>query len=400
MSQRIYISGLGIISAIGNNVPETFLSLSQSKTGIGKINYLSTRHKDEFLAGEVKLSNDQLADLIQDSNPQLNRNSYLAMKAAKEAVIHSGIDMKDGLRTGVISSTTVAGMGKTELYYKEMCDKGTHLDVLDTHDCGDSTERIADYLGQVDYITTISTACSSAANAIMLGCRMIKQGLLDRAIVGGVDALSKFTFNGFNTLMILDREWCRPFDDTRKGLNLGEAAAFLVIEGEKAIEKRNGVKLAEIVGYANANDAYHQTASSPEGLGATLAIQQALEMAGLKPGDIDYINMHGTGTPNNDLSEGTATMNVFGSQVPKFSSTKAFTGHTLAAAASVEAVFSVLSLQQQMIFPNLNFSTPMKEFNLIPETKLIQTPIDIILSNSFGFGGNCSSLILKKISFE
>ena len=397
MSQRIYITGLGMISAIGNNVPESFASLSNSKTGIGKINHLTTRYKDEFLAGEIKLSNEQLADLVGDHNPALNRNSYIAMLAAKEAVTHSGIDTNDGMRTGVISSTTVAGMSKTELYYKELFEKDEHLDVLDTHDCGDSTERIADYLGNVDYVTTISTACSSAANAIMLGCRMIKHGLLDRAVVGGVDALSKFTFNGFNTLMILDREWCKPFDENRKGLNLGEGAAFLVIEGEDALKKRGGKALAEIVGYANTNDAYHQTASSPEGYGATLAIKQALEMSELKPSDIDYINMHGTGTPNNDLSESMATVAVFGDKVPKFSSTKAFTGHTLAAAASIEAVISVLSLQNNMIFPNLNFTTPIAEMNLVPETTLINTPVNAVLSNSFGFGGNCSSLIFKKV---
>ncbi len=396
MSQRVYITGLGMISAIGNNVPESFLSLSQSKTGIGKIHHLTTRYKDEFLAGEIKLSNPELADLVKDSNPALNRNSYIAMLAAKEAVINSGIDTNDGLRTGVISSTTVAGMSKTELYYKELFEKDEHLSVLDTHDCGDSTERIADYLGNVDYVTTISTACSSAANAIMLGCRMIKHGQLDRVVVGGVDALSKFTFNGFNTLMILDREWCKPFDENRKGLNLGEGAAFVVIEGENALNLRKGKALAEVVGYANTNDAYHQTASSPEGYGATLAIQQALTMSGLRPSQIDYINMHGTGTPNNDLSESFATKAVFGDQVPKFSSTKAFTGHTLAAAASIEAVISVLSLQNNMIFPNLNFTTAISETGLIPETKLVNTPLNSILSNSFGFGGNCSSLIFKK----
>jgi 3-oxoacyl-[acyl-carrier-protein] synthase II len=396
LSQRVYITGLGMISAIGNNVPESFLSLSQSKTGIGRINHLTTRYKDEFLAGEIKLSNADLADLVKDNNPALNRNSYIAMLAAKEAVINSGIDTNDGLRTGVISSTTVAGMGKTELYYKELFEKDDHLDVLDTHDCGDSTERIADYLGNVDYVTTISTACSSAANAIMLGCRMIKHGQLDRVVVGGVDALSKFTFNGFNTLMILDREWCKPFDENRKGLNLGEAAAFLVIEGENALNLRKGKALAEVIGYANANDAYHQTASSPEGYGATLAITQALAMSGLAPSQIDYINMHGTGTPNNDLSESFATKAVFGNQVPRFSSTKAFTGHTLAAAASIEAVISVLSLQNSMIFPNLNFTTAIAETGLVPETTLISTPLNTILSNSFGFGGNCSSLIFKK----
>jgi 3-oxoacyl-[acyl-carrier-protein] synthase II len=386
-----------MISALGNTVSEGLLSLSQSKTGIGKINHLTTRYKDEFLAGEINLSNKDLADLVKDSNPEYNRNTYLAMIAAKEAVIHSGIDTKDGLRTGLISSTTVAGMGITELYYKELFEKTDHLSVIDTHDCGDSTERIADYIGNVDYVTTISTACSSAANAIMLGCRMIKHGQLDRVVVGGVDALSKFTFNGFNTLMILDREWCKPFDENRKGLNLGEGAAFLVIEGEDALNKRKGTPLTEIIGYANANDAYHQTASSPEGYGATLAIQQALAMSGLTPSQVDYINMHGTGTPNNDLSEGMATVAVFGNQVPKFSSTKAYTGHTLAAAASIEAVISVLSLQHQTIFPNLNFTTPIASLNLTPITELLKTPINTVLSNSFGFGGNCSSLLFKKV---
>lgn len=386
-----------MITALGNTVSEGLLSLSQSKTGIGKINHLTTRYKDEFLAGEINLSNKDLADLVKDSNPEYNRNTYLAMIAAKEAVIHSGIDTKDGLRTGLISSTTVAGMGITELYYKELFEKTDHLSVIDTHDCGDSTERIADYIGNVDYVTTISTACSSAANAIMLGCRMIKHGQLDRVVVGGVDALSKFTFNGFNTLMILDREWCKPFDENRKGLNLGEGAAFLVIEGEEALNKRQGTALTEIIGYANANDAYHQTASSPEGYGATLAIQQAIAMSGLIPSQVDYINMHGTGTPNNDLSEGMATVAVFGDQVPKFSSTKAYTGHTLAAAASIEAVISVLSLQHQTIFPNLNFTTPIASLNLTPITELLKTPINTVLSNSFGFGGNCSSLLLKKV---
>jgi len=385
-----------MISAIGNNVQEAYVNLSAAKTGIGKVNYLNTRYKDEFVLGEVKLSNQQLMDLIANHSSALNRTSLLGIASAREAVQNSGIDLKDGLRTGLISSTTVAGMCKTELFYGEMVSSGKHLEVLDAHDCGESTEEIADYLGVKDFVTTISTACSSAANAVMLGCRMIKHGMIDRAIVGGVDSLSKFTFNGFNTLMILDKEWCKPFDENRKGLNLGEAGAFIVIESEAAIKKRNGKALAKVVGYANSNDAYHQTASSPDGIGATTAIKQALEMSGLSPSQIDYINMHGTGTPNNDQSESKATVNVFGNSVPKFSSTKAYTGHTLAAAAGVEAVISVLSLQHNKIFPNLNFTTPISEFGLVPVTKVTEHPMNNVLSNSFGFGGNCSSLIFSK----
>lgn len=386
-----------MISAIGNNVQEAYANLSDAKSGIGKVKYLTTRYKDEYVLGEVKLSNEQLMDFIGDHSPALNRTSLLGIAAAKEALKHSGIDLKDGMRTGLISSTTVAGMCKTELFYGEMVSDGKHLEVLDAHDCGESTEEIADHLGVKDFVTTISTACSSAANAVMLGCRMIKHGMLDRAIVGGVDSLSKFTFNGFNTLMILDKEWCKPFDENRKGLNLGEAGAFIVIESEAALKKRKGKALAKVIGYANSNDAYHQTASSPDGIGATTAIKQALEMSGLSPAQIDYINMHGTGTPNNDQSESKATVNVFGNAIPKFSSTKAYTGHTLAAAAGVEAVISVLSLQNNKIFPNLNFTTPISEFGLVPVTKVTDATINNVLSNSFGFGGNCSSLVLSKV---
>ncbi|MGZ4036419.1 MAG: hypothetical protein ACXVPQ_01240 [Bacteroidia bacterium] len=151
-----------------------------------------------------------------------------------------------------------------------------------------------------------------------------------------------------------------------------------------------------MAGYANANDAYHQTASSPDGIGATIAIQQALDMSGLKPSQIGYINMHGTGTPNNDQSESKATVNIFGDAVPKFSSTKAYTGHTLAAAAAVEAVISVLSLQHHQIFPNLNFTTPISEFKLQPVTEVTNMNLEHVLSNSFGFGGNCSSVVFSK----
>lgn len=397
MAQAVFISGLGLISAIGNNVAEAYQHLSNAKTGIGKVNHLQTRYKDEYVLGEVKLSNNDLMDLISNHSTALNRTSLLGIAAAKEALLHSGIDLKDGMRTGLISSTTVAGMCRTELFFKEMIDKSEHLEILDAHDCGESTEEIADHLGVKDYVTTISTACSSAANAIMLGSRMIKHGMLDRVIVGGVDSLSKFTFNGFNTLMILDKEWCKPFDENRKGLNLGEAGAFVVIESEASLTKRNGKALAEVIGYANSNDAYHQTASSPDGLGATTAIQQALKMSGLNTSQIDYINMHGTGTPNNDQSESKATVNVFGNNIPKFSSTKSFTGHTLAAAAGVEAVISVLSILNSKIFPNLNFATPISEFNLTPVTKVTDAEVKNVLSNSFGFGGNCSSLIFSKV---
>ena len=386
---------MGVISAIGNSVEETLLSLSNSKTGIEKIKHLETFHKDTFVAGEVKYSNKELVEIAGIGN--YNRTTLLGFIAAREALKKAAInDIKDA-RTGFISSTTIAGMCTTELLYKDFFEGKNNTDFIDSHFSGVSTNDIAIHLGISDHVTTISTACSSAANAIMLGARLIKNNILDRVVVGGVDPLSKFTLNGFNTLMILDKEWCKPFDENRKGLNLGEGAAYLVLESEKLVKEKNKVILARLLGYGNANDAFHQTASSPEGYGALLAMQKAFKVAKITPDAIDYVNAHGTGTPNNDSSEGVAMQTLFNNKVPKFSSTKAFTGHTLAAAAAIEAVISILAIQNNMIFPCLNRNTQMSDLAITPVNTLEkEVPVNYVLSNSFGFGGNCSSLIFSK----
>jgi 3-oxoacyl-[acyl-carrier-protein] synthase-1 len=196
--------------------------------------------------------------------------------------------------------------------------------------------------------------------------------------------------------MILSDGYNAPFDNNRKGLNLGEAAAFLVLESETIVKNENKEVLAYVTGFGNANDAFHQTASSENGDGAFLAMNKAFKMAKIQPSEIDYINAHGTATPNNDLSEGRAIIRIFGENVPDFSSTKPFTGHTLAAAAGIEAVYSILAIQNNIVFPNLNFKTNMEEFNLTPQLTLKEKEIHHVLSNSFGFGGNCSTLIFSK----
>lgn len=395
MANKVFVTGMGIMSAIGNSVEETLYSLSNNRSGIEKIRYLETSHKDNFVVGEVKLSNKELIELAGIGN--YNRTTLLGYIAVREALKMASInDMKEA-RTGFISSTTVAGMCHTELLYKGFFEGKNNENFMDHHLNGVSTNDIAGLFGITDYVTSISTACSSAANAMILGARLIKNNILDRVIVGGVDPLSKFTLNGFNTLMILDNEWSKPFDENRKGLNLGEGAAFLVLESEKCVKEKNKKILAQLIGYGNANDAFHQTASSPEGHGALLAMQKAFKVAEIDPGQIDYINAHGTGTPNNDASEGIAMQTVFKNHVPKFSSTKAFTGHTLAAAAAVEAVISILAIQNSMIFPCLNRKEQMKELTITPvDTLEKNVSLNYVMSNSFGFGGNCSSLIFAK----
>lgn len=398
MSKGVAITGMGIISAIGNNVEENYQALINGEKGITRISKIQTIHKDAIMVGEIDFTNqdfEQQLGLSEGNN--YSRTALLGVVAAKEAVKHAGITDINDCKTGLISATSVGGMDMTEKYYYDYLTNEATQKYIEGHHAGDSTQKIAEQLGiEESLVTTISTACSSAANAIMMGARLIKSGQLDRVIVGGADCLSKFTINGFKTLMILSDTYNTPFDDNRKGLNLGEAAAFLVLESEAVVKANNRKVLAYVKGYGNANDAYHQTASSDNGDGATLAMEKALKVSGLLPTDIDYINAHGTATANNDLSEGRAIIRVFGDNVPDFSSTKAYTGHTLAAAGAIEAVYAVLAIQNGVVYPNLNFETQMQEFGITPQLTLKEKELNTIMSNSFGFGGNCSTVIFSK----
>ncbi len=397
MKKGVAITGMGIISSIGNNVEENLLSLLNKTPAISVIENIETNHKNHIKVGEIKKTNNELIDFL--NLPETNsysRTTLLTEIAAKEAIENAGIIAINSCRTGFISATSVGGMDLTEKYFYSQFEETKNRKYIESHSAGNSTTKVAKSLGITGFVSTISTACSSAANSIMLGARMIKAGKLDRVIVGGADCLSKFTINGFKTLMILSETDCRPFDANRTGLNLGEAAAFLVLESEECVKKENKKVLAYVSGYANANDAFHQTASSKDGEGATLAMQKALKVAGLNPKNIDYINAHGTATENNDASESAAIRRIFGDNIPSVSSTKAFTGHTLAAAAAIEAVYSVLALQNNTVFPNLNFETPIGGTNIVPETEVVIKEINHVLSNSFGFGGNCSTLLFSK----
>jgi len=399
MSKKIYITGLGIISAIGNNVEETLDFLTKKKSGVSSLDNIVSRYQHQLPVGEVKASNDELKKLAGVEHlPDNTRTTYLGIIAAKEAVKNAGISNMKEYRTGLISATSVGGMGITENLWFDYLNPektGEWLRYIETHECGDSTESIAESVGATDYVSTISTACSSSANSIMFGARLIKHGIVDRVVVGGTDSLSRFTINGFMTLMILDNEHCKPFDAERKGLNLGEGAGFIVLESEEAAKGKT--ILAELSGYGNSNDAYHQTASSPDGAGAYLAMEKAFKVSGLKPENISYINAHGTGTAINDLSEGTAITRMFGKNVPFISSTKAYTGHTLGACGGIEAVFSVLAINHNTVFPNLNYKNQMPEVEFTPTTELLSNQkIDHVLSNSFGFGGNTSALIFSR----
>ena len=389
----IVVTGVGIVSALGIGVKQNLAAIREGRTGISSSpSILKTSHN--IPVGELLLTNDELHNAANiPASEHLSRTALLGILAVREALANSAVDRSK--RVGLVSSTSVGGMDLTEHFFEVFIENENAGRLRDVrmHDCAASTEAIVKHCGINGYSTTISTACSSAANAVITGAKLLQHNIVDSVVVGGTDALSAFTINGFKSLMILDDKPCRPFDQTRAGLNLGEGAGYIVLQREEDVESY----YCHLAGYANRNDAHHQTASSQEGNGAYLAMSAALEMAGLPFNAVDYINAHGTGTGNNDASESKAFIRLFGEAIPPFSSTKAFTGHTLAAAGGIEAVLSVLAISEGVIYPNLNYKEPIEEYGLIPiSTFADHQEINAVLSNSFGFGGNCSSLLFTR----
>lgn len=386
----ISVTGLGIISSIGQNLEDNYNSLLKGKSGIVLCDYST---QGNIRAGKIPFSDERLKFTAKlNKNCNINRSTLLGVIAASEA--WEGHQEHSEIRTGFISGAAYGVTNLGDSFYADTKAKKEYF--LKTHDCGASTDYIANIIGINGFRSTISTACSSSANAILYGARLIESNILDRVIVGGADSLNEFTIEGFKSLMLYDEQECRPFDENRNGLNLGEGAAYIVLENDKSMSISKREKIVELTGWGNACDSFHPTGSSPNGIGASIAIKQALKKAKIDSKEVDYINAHGTGTKNNDASECASMYDVFENTVPSFSSTKGYTGHTLAAAGAIEAVFSILSIRHNVIFPSLNFSTPMSNIELVPEKELIvKRNVNIVLSSSFGFGGNCTELIFS-----
>lgn len=397
MKRKIYITGSGVVCAIGNDKQEVLRSLLAERSGISTMEYLQSAHK-EFPVGEVKLTNDEMRDVlgIPMDVPE-TRTALMGIMALRETLRDARLGKEERSRVCFISGTTVGGMDMSEQYYLDFKENDTRNEYIATHDCGACTEMIADHFGGFSFVTSPSTACSSAANAIILGANLIEAGLAEIVVAGGSECITKFHLNGFNSLMILDREQCRPFDKSRAGLNLGEGAAYVVLESESSVRVRGIAPKCMLAGYGNACDAYHQTASSPEGDGSYMAMKQALESAGILPGQIDYINAHGTGTPNNDLSESKALFRLFGDRIPPVSSTKPFTGHTTSASGSIEAVICMLAMQNGFVPANLNWKEADSELVTPVKSTLRDVRLNHVLCNAFGFGGNDSSIIISNV---
>jgi 3-oxoacyl-(acyl-carrier-protein) synthase len=387
---------MGVISAIGNSVAQNRIALAEGTCGLlNELDLFPTRFSGVLPFGQVRISTGSLRQKLNIDEPGVTRTTLLALHAFNEAIQDGQLSSSQlsSADTALIGASTVGGMCLTDELYADANKNQNGSEYTSSYDSASVNMYLQKHYKMNGIINTINTACSSSANAIMYGAMLIKNGLAKRVIAGGVDSLAKFTINGFDALHILSPEKCSPFDENRKGLNLGEGAAFLLLEKEEDVK---GKKVyAELTGYCNTNDAFHPSSLSDQGDGPFLSMQGALQYANLPAGQINFINAHGTGTENNDEVESRAMIRLF-EKVPPFASSKGNTGHTLGASGAVEALYSILSLVNQEVYPNLQFKQPIASTGLVPVQAFKKMSLKHIMSNSFGFGGNCSTLIFSK----
>ncbi|MBL0308166.1 MAG: beta-ketoacyl-[acyl-carrier-protein] synthase family protein [Bacteroidetes bacterium] len=392
---RILITGVGIITPIGRSVSENREALREGRNGLSSLEQFPTKYASLLPFGEIKISNETFRQQLQVTEKGVTRTTFLALHAFQQAIADSGLSANElqSSGTALIGGNTIGGMCLSDELYMDSNKNEVGSEYISSYYLASVNMYIQQRYGIGGVVNTFNTACSSSANAIMYGARLIQNGFAQRAIVGGTDSLAKFTINGFNSLNILSSSPCRPFDADRSGLNLGEGAAFLVLEKEEDV--KNKKIYACLSGWSNSNDAFHPSSLSDDGEGPYLAMKKALDVAGLQPQQVDYINTHGTATENNDEKESVAMKRLFETP-PAFSSTKSNIGHTLGASGAIEAVFCLLNLQHQEIYPSLRFDKPIETTGLAPVTEYRQADLSHVMSNSFGFGGNCSSLIFSK----
>jgi len=381
----VVITGVGIVSALGSGASAQLEALKAGRSGLRPLSLFSLQGLPPLPVGEVD------ASVLGDTGP---RTPGLALVAARQALQGAALEGAGVLAVG----TTTGGIPESERhYFQHRGQEGADdRELLRHHAAGTVADVLASELGLTAERHTFSTACSSSANAIGYGAARVERGA-PWALVGGVDALSRLTYAGFHSLKLLSSTACRPFGHGRTGLSLGEGAAFLLLESEERARKRGARILGYVAGWGCTADAYHITAPHPEGLGAIAAMRAALEDAGLSPKDVDYVNAHGTATPANDRAESFALGTVFGGEVPLTSSTKGATGHTLGAAGAIEAVYCVLALQAGFAPASIGLTEPDPELRVrhVPAGG-VEGPLKVALSNSFGFGGNNTALVITR----
>jgi len=400
VQNEIWITGIGICSSIGLNQDETLSNLEAEKSGLTLLNHLNSRFVNEAIVGEILLSDNELADYsVFKNTPGVHRSLFLADIACREALNQAGLSSLEMNEVMILNGTTTAGMTETEKEYEAFLRNHTTPSSYRARmvDCGCINRSLTEKYGLKFHSMTFSTACSSSSNAIINGANLLRSGKVTRVLAGGVDTLSRFTINGFNSLKNMSLSPCKPFDKDRIGLNLGEGAAYLVMETASSASARGREAMAIYRGGISTNESFHITGSHPEGDGAYHAMKLALEDADLDPADIDNIHAHGTATFDNDQAEGIALKKVFGDH-PTFMSTKGYTGHTLAASGALNAVISILGMQKRKYWPNLGFEVIDPAHRLMPVVRSGDMKKPHVLINSFGFGGNNTTFIISNPS--
>lgn len=393
---HVVVSGLGVVSAYGTGAKTFWTGLAHGTCAIRPLTAIDTAGFRSRIGAEIPA--EVLASL--GSSRRRARADRLALAAAREALADAGLSPGDRACAGLFIGAVGGGMLEAEEWYWEETRTGRpspRIGALRSIFPSTHAETLGFRLGLRGPKETVVMACASGAASLTLGLDLIRSGATPLAVCGGVDALTRVCFMGFNALRLLDLEPCRPFDRDRKGMSIGEAAAFVVLEDADHCRERGGRRYAELLGAGMTTDAHHVTSPEPGGEGMVRAIEEALTAAGRAPEDIGYVNAHGTGTPQNDRVEALALARVFGPGRVLVSSTKSLVGHTMAAAGSVEAVASVLALQHGLVPPTANLRTtdPDVPFDCVPETARV-VELDAVLSNSFGFGGQNVSLVFGR----
>ncbi len=380
-------------SCIGRGLQQTLEALRQGRRTLKHCNF-ETVDLNTFI-GEVEGVDDvKLVASMADYNCRNNRLAQLGLEQdGFNDAVNIAADKYGRDRIGVFIGTSTSGILETEIAFRQRDPETRALPEDFIYSKTQNTYSVADFTRHYFALTgpavVVSSACSSSAKVFSVARRMIEAGLIDAAVVGGVDTLCLTTLYGFNSLGLLSTEACRPYDTERDGISIGEAAAFALLERPSSNLSPQSVLL---LGIGESSDAYHMSSPHPEGLGARMAMQQALQSACLNSTDIDYINLHGTATPSNDAAEEKAVSAVFGNDIP-CNSSKGATGHTLGAAGAVEAVICALALQNGFIPGGLNTQVVDPLLNLNYQLENLNQPLKRVMSNSFGFGGTNCSLI-------
>ncbi len=400
--RRVVITGLGAVTSIGATVSDFWRNLLAGVCGIRPLSLFDASAYRTRTAAEVTEIPD--AFLSSAEKRRMSRADRMGVAAAREALAHAGLDpaREDPTRIGVILGGGTSGLLDSEqVYEKWLRGRPARPSRVLNHLPDAITDRVAQHFGLEGIKSTITTACSSAANAIGYACDVITAGLADAVVTGGSDVLARLTYGGFNSLRSVDPDPCRPFDRERRGLSIGEAAGILVLEEEEHARRRGAPILADFLGYGVTSDAFHMTAPDPSGAAGGRTIRAALDSARVDPADVDYVNAHGTATPQNDSAETAAIKSALGERAKEIpvSSIKSMIGHCLCASGAIEAIATVLTVREGRVPPTIHYENPDPACDLdyVPNDAREQ-PVRIALSNSFAFGGNSSVVVIGRHS--